>query len=1367
MKHIAVILSLFAAVSFGADNPKMVAPWDPPKKNIVYAPATVPVEKVTATLKNGVKLTAASFDQTVSLNGDWKISGLEASDKPFDASADYDKGYQRADFSDSAWETIPVPLDWYVKYPQFRKSGGKPYVKGWYRKTIAVPKAQAGKRVIFTFDVIGYEAVLFVNGKEAGTHHGDFTPWTIDVTEYMNFGADNVIAIRVFTDFGTTFGNIPGAKHSYGSQWSIGNIKGGIWQKVSMTYRPPVYVKQALVSPVLASSSIEVDYIIVNTTSETKKVSLGALVASAMTNAKFTEAANADLGAISLAPGDNKGRVTVALAKPQRWSPDSPYLYYLVLALTSGKELTSCHTERFGFRDFKVKGKNFYLNGERIYLFGENLPSIGFGGNKATEEEDAAVIAEKFGGFRSLGYNILRNPHMPIIPRALEIADEIGMMFFDEWAWSFTDKLDKDSFEKNNLEELTEWVHRDYNYPCVVMWSCGNEVKYEDNDLVRDNLNKQVPLVRLLDRSGRPVSTFSGAAFGYGKERMDTDLIDLHRYQGLSMPAWTLWDEQMDDLFTKFLDPTYGEKGKLAMPFIIWECVGFSWGARSDKNFTLNDVDKYAKYALAETTWGNPNVIGFSGCIGVAAATDPDRGLQYGRNVYGKRVMDYIRADVERCQGFAPWFHDNKTPVAALWNQPVYASLRGTNNIPLRNIFDNRTINTKLIVANSSARNYKNLSVAVTLADVNGGSDKVAAASIPNLAESTRAELDLSLAIPANKKPGFHQLRVLVSDGALEVSRNYYDVFVQSAALLSAPVAASKKAVMLSDAEGKTTAVLTALKVPFTVITKISELAQAQVLIIPASHQRHPLFDNSDTLIAVRNWVRAGGTCIVMEQQYAGISPLGELSQKKGNTFVDVFMTAHPVFSGLSQENFDTWDNTPRGYVVNYMFSAFSMNALAVRGPFLGERGVGTVVEEGTIGSGRIFASQLAATDLWGLDSAASTYLCNILTHYLGAEKPFALTRPWNDGQRDITVDRTKVTAIDIRAFANQGFADEVDGDKKGGWTDQGENDFRNMPLGAQTFLGIPFRIIDPAKNDGRSCIVLSNAAKYYFPAKAEGIPVNGTFSRLFFLHTMAWASPKVGEYRIHYADGTKATVVLEDGKNIADWWKPMDLPKARIALTKENKLSQGVGLWALAWENPKPETAITSIDFESYGTAVPILVAISGEKAVVAKETLAAWDFAGMTSFPETVGNYIDPKSGAKAVISFDKETVSPAGAGAAKIAVEEPSSRNGETDIQLWFTAQKPVVDKAKYRISFWCKATRQMQGKMVFIVSSPPYAKYLKPEDVPFAADTEWKKVVIELTGTMNVDGKSIRTPGFFLGTTPKATTLWITAVKFEAL
>ena len=240
-----------------------IAPYLPPPHDFRRA-ETVKPDQIEFKL-GGETVRPADFVRSRSLNGEWRFSGVTNSATPFPADADLNTGFMKPEFDASGWSTIKVPLDWFVKYPQARKES-EPYTKGLYRTEFELTPAELeNRRVILKFDCVGYDAKVFLNGKEIGSHHGDFTPFEIDATDAAKPGR-NVLALRVFSDFGPSFGRREKAVHAYGAQWWIGNIKGGIWQNVTLSLEPALRIRKLFVTPDLAKGGIEVDYTIVNHT---------------------------------------------------------------------------------------------------------------------------------------------------------------------------------------------------------------------------------------------------------------------------------------------------------------------------------------------------------------------------------------------------------------------------------------------------------------------------------------------------------------------------------------------------------------------------------------------------------------------------------------------------------------------------------------------------------------------------------------------------------------------------------------------------------------------------------------------------------------------------------------------------------------------------------------------------------------------------------------------------------------------------------------------------------------------------------------------------------------------------------------------
>ncbi len=193
-----------------------------------------------------------------------------------------------------------------------------------------------------------------------------------------------------------------------------------------------------------------------------------------------------------------------------------------------------------------------------------------------------------------------------------------------------------------------------------------------------------------------------------------------------------------------------------------------------------------------------------------------------------------------------------------------------------------------------------------------------------------------------------------------------------------------------------------------------------------------------------------------------------------------------------------------------------------------------------------------------------------------------------------------KFIYIDLSKAANMGFYDPVAEDGTGGWADFGPTScLKEIPFGIQKFEDgiIPFEILDPAKNNGKSVVVLNGPKRETsFPGQSPRIMVGQKCKELYFLHACMYARhaeeplPLI-RYRIHYEDGTEHMFICYRGQEIDDWWDPSNrMPRA--IRTYREKMT-----WLLntPWINPLPGKTIEWIRMESTGQAIPILVAITG----------------------------------------------------------------------------------------------------------------------------------------------------------------------------
>ena len=167
---------------------------------------------------------------------------------------------------------------------------------------------------------------------------------------------------------------------------------------------------------------------------------------------------------------------------------------------------------------------------------------------------------------------------------------------------------------------------------------------------------------------------------------------------------------------------------------------------------------------------------------------------------------------------------------------------------------------------------------------------------------------------------------------------------------------------------------------------------------------------------------------------------------------------------------------------------------------------------------------------------------------------------------------------IDLAAYATHGLSGE--GKQGQAWPGGETADFRNLPTGKQQFAEIPFHIVPPGENDGKSCAVISSRHQ-----ERLSIPIQQTAKSIYLLHTST-ASAVAGTFIIRYADGSSHHRYIQKGKEIGHYWYPVmevsqkGIPSTLVAWRGPSKVVQDVGTYLFGMDNPHPEKTIQSLEF-------------------------------------------------------------------------------------------------------------------------------------------------------------------------------------------
>jgi len=424
---------------------------------------------ITAPVPSGAQV---SFGDANAINQDWKFILKDVKDG------------QSVSVADERWQTVDLPHDWSVRgqlSPTLAScTGYLPGGIGWYRKTINIPKEKQGEKVYLYFEGVYNRSEVFINGNSLGKRPNGYISFMYDATPYIEYGKDNVIAVRV------------DHSQSADSRWYTGS---GIYRNVWLVYANPIHIAQW---GVYASPEIKGDRGTLHVEVEVENGS-GSQVSLTVINELFDSGekrvAN-NTQKLDIASGQNN-KISLALnvRKPQLWDLDSPVLYQLRTTIVKEGEVIDQTTTTTGFRSFTFdENRGFALNGEWMKMKGVCIHhDAGVLGAAVPRE----VWKRRLLTLKEIGVNAIRTSHNPQAPDLYELCDELGLLvlneMYDEWVYPKRKWIEGwnvgtpgfqgsyDIFKEWGEKDLADFVRRDRNHISVFAWSIGNEVDYPND----------------------------------------------------------------------------------------------------------------------------------------------------------------------------------------------------------------------------------------------------------------------------------------------------------------------------------------------------------------------------------------------------------------------------------------------------------------------------------------------------------------------------------------------------------------------------------------------------------------------------------------------------------------------------------------------------------------------------------------------------------------------------------------------------------------------------------------------------------------------------------------------------------------------
>ncbi len=393
-------------------------------------------------------------------------------------------------FDDSSWQKVSLPHDWVVDLPFAAEASHSHGYKcvgwrypassvGWYRKKFNVPESDRGKRILIEFEGIFRDSEVFCNGIYLGHERSGYASSVYDLTEYLDYGADNLITVRV------------DASLEEGWYYEGAGIYRNVYlHKTGKTAIEPygVSLKEYRFNPSRTACTVVSEIRVGKVGAES-----GYLVAQTLLDA--------DGKSVATVFSDSSASVLeLEVSSPRLWSVDNPYLYTLRTCLYKGdygiENLLDEYDVRIGIRsaDFDPR-QGFLLNGYRVELKGCDLHLDHAGVGTGVPDE---LWRYKLLQLKKYGFNAIRSAHNPASPAMLDLCDELGFLVIDENRMMGTGREHFDLVER--------MIRRDVNHPSVILWSIGNEewaVEYGPKG--RDIAGRMTDFIHSID-STRPVT---------------------------------------------------------------------------------------------------------------------------------------------------------------------------------------------------------------------------------------------------------------------------------------------------------------------------------------------------------------------------------------------------------------------------------------------------------------------------------------------------------------------------------------------------------------------------------------------------------------------------------------------------------------------------------------------------------------------------------------------------------------------------------------------------------------------------------------------------------------------------------------------
>ena len=491
-----------------------------------------------------------------------------------------------------------------------------------YRRHLLIPKNWQGKRILLTFEGAAHDSTVFCNGKKVGEHHCGYTAFTVDLTDNVLYGQDNLLCVRLDSRENL---NVP--PFGYVIDYMT---YGGIYRDVRLEVKEKVSLSDIFVhtaidfrsSPVTAQITSEITLTESDKNVTNRQYYMPKSTAAAQESWRLLceQTVSADVSC------DKEFSLTATITSPLLWDTEEANLYILKTQLYQDNTLLDETETTFGIREAVFKKDGFYLNGRKLRIRGLNrhqsFPYVGYAMPKSMQRLDADLLKKE------LGLNAVRTSHYPQSHYFLERCDELGLLVFTEFpGWQH---IGDDSWKAQAVANAEDMIRQYRNHPSIILWgirineSPDDDAFYEKTNAVAHKLDPSRP---------------TGGVRAMKKSHL---LEDVYTYNDF------LHDGEMPGC-----DPKKKVTSDMEKPYLISEYNGHMYPTKAFDNEERRSEHAIRHANVLDAVAGQPDIAGSFGWCMFDYNTHKDFGS--GDRICYHGVMDMFRnpklaANINACE---------------------------------------------------------------------------------------------------------------------------------------------------------------------------------------------------------------------------------------------------------------------------------------------------------------------------------------------------------------------------------------------------------------------------------------------------------------------------------------------------------------------------------------------------------------------------------------------------------------------------------------------------------------------------------------------------------------------------------------------